>query len=136
MKPYRLCVSTEHRGSSQSSDSKNARFAEAQLVEAAQADPSAFGEIYMHYVRRVYRFLRAQAASEEDAEDMTQQVFLQALDALSKYQERGLPFAAWLFTISRNVANDVHRRRQNSTATLNWEALPQKLQPIDPHNYE
>lgn len=125
-----LCVSTEHGG-----NSNNGKIAESTLVGAAKANPEAFGEIYTRYVGRVYKYLRARTGNEENAADLTQQVFLQALNALPKYQERGLPLAAWLFRISRNVANDAHRRR-GGTPALSWESLPQSLHPADPHNYE
>ena len=126
-----LWASNEYCGNT--SDEKSVELA---LVEAAKASPDAFGEIYTRYVARVYKYLRAKTDSEEDAADLTQQVFLQALNALPKYQERGLPLAAWLFRISRNVANDAHRRRRGGTPTLSWESLPQNLHPVDPHNYE
>ncbi len=90
-------------------------------VHAAQADATRFTVLYHMYVDRVYRYLLARTSSAEDAADLMQQVFLQALDALSKYRERSLPFAAWLFRIARNVAIDAHRRRQS---TLGWDAVP------------
>ncbi|HEX5503533.1 MAG TPA: sigma-70 family RNA polymerase sigma factor [Thermomicrobiales bacterium] len=99
---------------------------EAALVRAARAEPAAFGALYQRYLPRVYGYLRARAASDDDAADLTQQVFLRALEALPAYRERGLPFAAWLFRIARNAATDAHRRRR---ATVPWDALPAALQP-------
>jgi RNA polymerase sigma-70 factor (ECF subfamily) len=101
-------------------------------VHAAQADATRFNVLYHMYVDRVYRYLLARTSSAEDAADLTQQVFLQALDALPKYRERSLPFAAWLFRIARNVTIDAHRRQQS---TLGWDAVPPSLQhaeAIDP----
>jgi RNA polymerase sigma-70 factor (ECF subfamily) len=71
--------------------------------------------------------------SDEDAADLTQRVFLQALDALPKYQERGSPFAAWLFRIARNAAYDTRRRRR---ATIPWQAVPETLHPLDTQDSE
>lgn len=93
---------------------------EIALVRAAQVEPAAFAEVYRRYLTRMYHYLRIRTNSEEDASDLTQQVFLQALIALPKYQERGTPFAAWLFRIARNVATDAHRRRRD---TLDWHLL-------------
>lgn len=93
---------------------------EIALVRAAQVEPAAFAEVYRRYLARVYRYLRTRTDSEEDAADLTQQVFLQALIALPKYRERGIPFAAWLFRIARNVATDAHRRRKD---TLDWHLV-------------
>jgi RNA polymerase sigma-70 factor (ECF subfamily) len=97
------------------------------LIAAARADPAAFAPLYQRYVGRVYRYLRARTASEEDAADITQQVFLQALDALPSYQPRGVPFAAWLFRIARHAAVDAHRRQRGTVA---WDALPEALHPV------
>ena len=97
---------------------------EAALVEAARTQPQAFAALYQRYLTRIYRYLRTRADSEEDAADLTQQVFLNALDALATYHERGLPFAAWLFRIARNVATDYHRRRP----TVTWDLVPEALQ--------
>jgi RNA polymerase sigma-70 factor (ECF subfamily) len=100
---------------------------EAALVAAAQADPAAFDVLYQRYLARVYRYLRAHVGSDDEAADLTQQVFLKALDALPRYRPRGAPFAAWLFQIARHVAADAHRRRR---PTLAWDALPEALHPL------
>jgi RNA polymerase sigma-70 factor (ECF subfamily) len=99
---------------------------EARLVQAARHDVAAFAPLYRAYQPRVYRYLRLRTASDEDAADLTQQVFIQALDALPKYQERGLPFAAWIFRIARNAVIDAQRRERHRThATL--DGLPEAL---------
>lgn len=89
---------------------------EGALVTAAQADPAAFGALYRRYLTRVYRYTRAHTASDDDAADLTQQVFLQALAALPGYRPRA-PFAAWLFRIARHAVIDA-RRRQRGAVTL------------------
>lgn len=116
-----------------SSNTGSGTWDESTLIETAKANPKAFGDIYERYVGRVYRYMHARAESDEDAEDLTQQVFLQALDALPRYRERGLPFAAWLFRISRNLANDSFRRKR---ATIPWQSVPHQLHPVDPTDYE
>lgn len=92
---------------------------EQALVEAAKHDVSAFATLYELYFARVYRYLRIRVQQEEDAADLAQQIFLQALDALPHYQSRGAPFAAWLFAIARNVLAGSFRRRP---ATQSLEA--------------
>ncbi len=99
---------------------------EAAQVAAAQANPVAFDVLYQRYLARVYRYLRAQVGSDEDAADLTQQVFLRALDALPRYRPRGAPFVAWLFSIARHAATDAYRRKR---ASISWESLPEALQP-------
>lgn len=80
---------------------------DAALVRAAQAgDPSAFGELYERYRDAIYRFCLARTGSAHDAEDLVADVFVKALQSLDRYQERGLPFAAFLYRIARNAAID------------------------------
>ncbi len=111
----------------------DAQIQEAALVMAARSDIAAFEVLYQRYLKRVYRYLRLRTNNDEDAADMTQQVFLQALDALPNYHDRGLPFAAWLFRIARNAATDAYRRQRT---TVNWDFLPEALQPTAGHDPE
>jgi RNA polymerase sigma-70 factor (ECF subfamily) len=100
--------------------------AEAELIAAAQVDPAAFGPLYLHYRDRVYAYLRTRTGSDEDAADLSQQVFLHALGALPRYRPRGAPFAAWLLRIARNAAINHHQRRRPS---VTWDLLPEALHP-------
>jgi RNA polymerase sigma-70 factor (ECF subfamily) len=100
---------------------------EPTLIAAAQRDPHAFGPLYHRYLARVYRYVRAHVPGEDEASDITQQVFLQALDALPRYSERGVPFAAWLFRIARHTVADSYRRHR---ATVALETLPTSLHPV------
>lgn len=95
-------------------------------TQTTEAD--AFGALYRQHLHGIYRYLRSRASSDEEAADLTQQVFLKALDALPRYRDRGVPIAAWLFRIARNVATDAHRRRRGTVA---WDLLPESLRPID-----
>jgi RNA polymerase sigma-70 factor (ECF subfamily) len=98
------------------------------LARQALEDPTAFAELYERYRVRIYWYLRARAPSEDDAADLTQQVFVAAFDRLRQYRERKGSFATWLFTIARNAATDFHRRRRSMTA---WDSLPATLHPMD-----
>ncbi len=97
------------------------------------ASSSTFGDLYRLYLAGVFRYLRTCTATDDDAADLTQQVFLQALTAMPGYRDQGLPFAAWLFRIARNVAIDAHRRRRS---TVDWEALPESRHPVAPGDPE
>ncbi len=80
------------------------------LVGQAQAgDAAAFGGLYDLYAPRVYRFLVARVHEPADAEDLLQQVFIKVVEALPRYQVRGMPWSAWLFRIARNVVVDFVR---------------------------
>lgn len=98
------------------------------LVRAAQADVAQLNALYHLYVERVHRYMLARTHSAEDAADLTQQVFLQALDALPRYRDRGVPFAAWLFRIARNVVMDAKRRPDRATT---WDDLPLSVLQVD-----
>lgn len=100
---------------------------EEALIQGARDDPAAFGTLYEHYRDRIYAYLRARSASDEDAADLTQQVFLHAFRALPQYHPQRGAFAPWLFRIARNAATDAHRRRKN---TIAWDLMPEALQPI------
>src|SRR5262249_32548584 len=109
---------------SAAADSSRAVSDESALIAAAQRDPTAFDALYQLYVTRVYRYLRAHTSSDDDAADLTQQVFLRALDALPTYRSRGAPFGAWLFRIAHHAVVDTHRQRR---VTIAWDALSERL---------
>jgi len=83
---------------------------EASLVEAARHDTAAFSRLYRRYVTPVYRYLYKWVGNPAEAEDLTSQVFTEALEGLARYRERG-NFAAWLFTIARRRLVDFYRQR-------------------------
>ncbi|MCS7251391.1 MAG: sigma-70 family RNA polymerase sigma factor [Anaerolineae bacterium] len=88
-------------------------------MERARRDPEAFGELYLRYVRSIYNYIFYRTGDPEEAEDLTSRVFLQALQHLPRFQERGLPFAAWLFRIAHNLVANWHRdRRRHPTIGL------------------
>lgn len=96
---------------------------EVLLVRAAQADATAFAPLYQQYYPRIYRYLRARVSTDEDAADLTHAVFVRALAALPEYRDRGLPFAAWLFRIARNIATDSQRRHR---PTVDLDTMPEE----------
>jgi RNA polymerase sigma-70 factor (ECF subfamily) len=78
----------------------------ARLVTRFQAgDEDAFAVLYLRYFDRVYAYLRVIFRENPDeTEDATQQVFTRVFETLPRYEQRGQPFRAWLFTIARNGA--------------------------------
>lgn len=84
---------------------------ERTLVERAQAgDAEAFGRLYELYVDRVYGFVRFRVRDRSLAEDLTQEVFIQAMRGLGSFDWRG-SLAPWLLRIARNAVVDHWRRR-------------------------
>jgi RNA polymerase sigma-70 factor (ECF subfamily) len=75
-------------------------------IEAAQKDPARFAELYENNFERVYAYIARRVHDRTEAEDVTSEVFHQALANLPKFQWRGVPFAAWLFRIAANSIID------------------------------
>jgi RNA polymerase sigma-70 factor (ECF subfamily) len=87
------------------------------LVGAAKAgDPEAFGSLFDVYYGPVYRYVASRVGRPSDAEDLAQLVFVKVLEALPRYEQRGVPFGGWLFRLARNVVIDhVRTRREHVT---------------------
>lgn len=86
---------------------------EEQVVrEAINGEQQAFSLLYDAYVSSIYRFIYMRVEDQQTAEDITSAVFLKAWEKLGGYQQRGLPFRAWLFRIARNAVIDHYRTRK------------------------
>lgn len=79
---------------------------ERRLIEAAQSDPSRFAELYESNFHRVYAFVARRVSNRDEAQDVTAEVFHQALRNIGRFQWRGVPFAAWLLRIAANALAD------------------------------
>ena len=87
------------------------------VAEARDGDPEAFAAIFDRFHEPVYRFIVSRIHRPTDAEDLTQLVFVKALEALPRYESRGVPFGGWLFRLARNVLID-HVRTRHETSDL------------------
>jgi len=81
------------------------------LIEAAQNDPSRFAELYEHNFHRVYAYVARRVRDRAETQDLTAQVFHQALANLGKFKWKGSPFAAWLYRIAANAIADRARQK-------------------------
>jgi len=79
-------------------------------IEAAQRDPARFGELYEENFYRVYAYVARRVGDRHLAEDLTADVFREALAGIGKYQWRGVPFAAWLLRIASHTVADHFQR--------------------------
>jgi RNA polymerase sigma-70 factor, ECF subfamily len=79
------------------------------LALAIQGDQDAFGLLYERYVERIYNYIYYRTGNPEDAEDLTERVFVRALRHIGNYRHRGLPFSAWLYRIAHNLVANWHR---------------------------
>lgn len=81
------------------------------LIEAAQRDPRRFGEVYEDNFDRVYAFVVSRVLDRTEAEDVTAEVFHQALAKLAQFEWQGTPFIAWLLRIASNKIADRWQRQ-------------------------
>jgi RNA polymerase sigma-70 factor (ECF subfamily) len=79
--------------------------------EARSGDAWAFGQLFDHFHLPIYRYIVSRVHSPADTEDLTQLVFVKALEALPRYESRGIPFGGWLFRLARNAVVDFTRTR-------------------------
>jgi RNA polymerase sigma-70 factor (ECF subfamily) len=94
---------------------------ETLVGRATAGDREAFGELYDRCVRRVFRHVLYMINDVDLAEDLTEQTFLRALEAIHRYERRGVPFLAWLLRIARNLyLNDRRVQRNNSSIHNKW----------------
>jgi RNA polymerase sigma-70 factor (ECF subfamily) len=84
------------------------------LVGASrEGDSEAFGQLFDHFHGPIYRYIASRVQRPADAEDLTQLVFVKALEALPRYESRGVPFGGWLFRLARNSIIDFVRTRHD-----------------------
>ncbi len=81
------------------------------VARAKQGDSAAIRFLYLRYAGNVYGYARSIVRNDHDAEDVVQQVFTRMLTAIQKYEQRSVPFSAWLLRITHNAAIDHLRRR-------------------------
>ena len=79
------------------------------LAKAGEGDSEAFGVLYERYIGRIYNYIYYRTGNTYDAEDLTARVFFRAMHHIDSYQNRGLPFSAWLYRIAHNLVANWHR---------------------------
>lgn len=84
---------------------------ESFLVEQAKNDSEAFGLLYKKYIQKIYNYVYYRTGNHHDAEDLTAKTFQRAMKHISRYEQRGVPFSAWLYRIAHNVVANWHRDR-------------------------
>ena len=87
------------------------------LIEAAQHEPARFAELYEQNFARVYAFFARRVTTREEAQDLTAEVFHQALASIAGFKWQGAPFIAWLYGIAANVLSH------------HWQKLGRKVAP-------
>ena len=93
------------------------------LIETAKRDPRHFADLYRQNFDRVYAYVARRVATRSDAQDLTAEVFKQALANLGRFEWHGVPFVAWLYRIAANAVTDHHLR------TVRDQDVPQNGEP-------
>lgn len=85
----------------------------AEAVQAAQTgDEEALRFLYLRYKDNIYGYVHSILRDEDEAQDVTQQVFLKLISVIHRYEPRSVPFTAWLIRVARNAALDHQRQRR------------------------
>jgi RNA polymerase sigma-70 factor (ECF subfamily) len=100
------------------------------LVRYAQRDLRAFSALYERYATQVYRYVLFRVGNVDDAQDLTSQTFLAAMENLAKYRGQN-PFIAWLMGIARHKTADQFRRRKPEVEIESAESVPDREEQPD-----
>jgi RNA polymerase sigma-70 factor (ECF subfamily) len=99
-------------GAASGDDPAMTRLVSRAIRRAQEGDREALGFLYARYADNVCGYVRSIVHDQHEAEDITQQVFAKLIHVIGKYEERDVPFFAWILRVSRNVAVDHIRRRR------------------------
>lgn len=79
------------------------------IKKAQQGEPSAVGVLFDSHQEAIYRFVWIRVRDHHVAEDLTGEVFMRMVAELPRYENRSLPFRAWLYRIAYNLIVDTYR---------------------------
>ncbi len=100
-----------------------------QLIEdAGNGDNEAFGLLYERYVRKIYNYIYYRTGNINEAEDLTAKVFHRAFRHIESYNQRGVPFSAWLYRIAHNLVANWYRDRSRKKEVALDEQLQSSFQ--------
>jgi RNA polymerase sigma-70 factor, ECF subfamily len=89
------------------------------VARAKEGDREAVRYLYVVYAHNIYGYVRSIVKDDHEAEDVTQLVFAKLMTVIARYDDRGVPFFAWLLRIARNVAIDqIRGNRLTPTETV------------------
>lgn len=92
-----------------------------------KSDPEAWSELYEEYFTRIYRYIVVRIQNQTEAEDLTEQVFIKALDSGPSFTWRGAPISSWLFKIARNQVIDYWRANKLKNIQLLDESIVDEM---------
>jgi RNA polymerase sigma-70 factor, ECF subfamily len=86
---------------------------QAAVTRAKEGDPEGLHYLYVRYADDVLRYVNGLIRDHHEAEDITQNVFAKLMKAINKYEERAVPFDAWILRVARNAALDYLRAKRS-----------------------
>jgi len=96
----------------------------------SKKDPEAWSILYEEYFPRIYRYTLVRVQNQMEAEDLTEQVFVKALDSGHSYRWKGAPVSSWLFRIARNLIIDHWRTdKSKKTSPLDESIVDNEMDP-------
>jgi RNA polymerase sigma factor, sigma-70 family len=90
------------------------------VARAVKGDGEAFAQLYEGHFDKVYRYVYFRVGNQTEAEDLTQEAFVKALEAIGSYKWRDLPFASWLLRIAHNQMID-YFRKEGKVEKVDWD---------------
>jgi RNA polymerase sigma-70 factor (ECF subfamily) len=103
------------------------------LVEAAQRDPARFADLYEQNFHRVYAYIVRRVADRHHAEDLTAEVFREALAGIRKFEWRGVRFSAWLLRIASRAISDHWKKSGRESEEVALESEPSESAEVERH---
>lgn len=97
---------------SATSEDGNSRLVQQAVKRAKAGDSEGLHFLYVRYSPDVLRYVASFVQDYHEAEDITQNVFAKLMKAIKKYEQREVPFAAWIMRVARNAALDHMRARR------------------------
>lgn len=110
---------------------------EWEQIQAAQTNPASFRVLYEKYYNPIFRFVFRRTADESISADLCSQVFIKALQRLTSYQFKGVPFSAWLYRIASNeVAQHFRNTAKHRIISIDQTNLHQLEAELEEPNDE
>lgn len=90
----------------------DSRLVQQAVGRAQDGDLEGLHFLYVRFAPDVQRYVNSVVHDHHEAEDITQNVFAKLMTAIGKYEQREVPFAAWILRVARNAALDHMRARR------------------------
>lgn len=105
---------------------------ENEIIEAAKKNPERFEPIYKKYHEQIFRYVYQRMDDQEQAFDVTSQIFLKAITKLHKYEFRGVPFSSWLYRIAMSeVYQFLKDRSAERTVNVDTSGLSEIIDDME-----